>query len=72
MLVDRFLVEAGMPLSVKDAAKRYARAVADPGEPVLEAPPEQHRNVGMQAAFDAESQFAPTGNRRNNGNVMDR
>jgi hypothetical protein len=33
MLVDRFLVESSMPLSVLDAAKRYGRAIADPGEP---------------------------------------
>jgi hypothetical protein len=71
MLVDRFLVEAGMPLSVKDAASRYGRATADPGEP-MKASPEHHRNVGVQAALDAESQFAPERNRTNGGNVVNR
>jgi hypothetical protein len=72
MLVDRFLVDAGMPLSVRDAAKRYGRAIADPGEPILKGSPEFHRHVGVQVALDAESHFAPTGNRPNGGNVIDR
>jgi hypothetical protein len=80
MFVDRFLVETGMPLSVSDAAKRYGRAIADPGEPVLKATSNEQRamssgprrKVSEEKALEMETQFAPTGNRPNNGNLMDR
>ena len=71
MFVDQFLVGAGMPLSVKDAATRYGRALADPGEPILK--------MSADAAFnpkgdplELEDQFAPKGNRKNNPNLLDR
>jgi hypothetical protein len=35
MIIDNFLIAAGMSLSVNDAAKRYGRAIADPGEALL-------------------------------------
>lgn len=79
MLVDRFLMEAGMPLSVSDAAKRYGRATADPGEPTLKASSESWvlspavgKKRSEEKVLETETQFAPTGNRQNNGNLMDR
>ena len=36
MIIDQFLVNSGMRLSVTDAGKRYGRAIADEGEDVLQ------------------------------------
>src|SRR5205085_4519579 len=46
MIIDQFLIGAGMPLSVTDAAKRYGRAVADPGEPILKISTYPGANLG--------------------------
>lgn len=73
MLVDQFLIAAGMPLSVSDAAKRYGRAIADPGEPILTGNPAFGRQkLNLEAAMELEQQFAPEGNRKNNPNLLDR
>ena len=34
-IIDQFLITAGMKLAIGDAAKRYGRAIANPGEPIL-------------------------------------
>lgn len=51
MIIDNFLIAAGMPLSISDAAKRYGRAIADHGEPIL-------KNTGIPLATDAATSTA--------------
>lgn len=75
MLVDQFLIGAGMPLSVTDAAKRYGRAIADPGEPTLTLSIYLGANPGSKDLKPiSEDSFAPTNNHPNrpgNTGVLD-
>jgi phage gp29-like protein len=72
MLVDQFLIGAGMPLAITDAAKRYGRAIADPGEPTLKLSLYPGANLGSTPPKAAdESQFAPDLNRPQRTNVLD-
>jgi hypothetical protein len=72
MIVDQFLIGAGMPLAISDAAKRYGRAIADPGEPTLKLSLYPGANLGSTPPKPAdESQFAPDQNRPARTNVMD-
>jgi hypothetical protein len=66
MIIDQFLIGAGMPLSVTDAAKRYGRAIADPGEPILNLSIYPGANPGSKDLKPvSEDQFAPTGGNEN-------
>jgi hypothetical protein len=66
MIIDQFLIGAGMPLSITDAAKRYGRAIADPGEPTLTLSIYPGANPGSTPPKPAdESQFAPANNHPN-------
>jgi hypothetical protein len=48
---------------------RYARAVADPGEPILKQ--RAMSSASARKSFgDANAVYAPAGNRPNNGNLM--
>ena len=72
MLVDQFLIGAGMPLAITDAAKRYGRAIADPGEPTLALSIYPGTNLGSTPPKPAsEEQFASDANRPPRTNVMD-
>lgn len=72
MIIDQFLIGAGMPLSVTDAAKRYGRAIADPGEPLLKAAPSSSGSPnGDELGTADENQFAPDQNRPGRTNVAD-
>jgi phage gp29-like protein len=71
MLIDQFLIGAGMPLSVSDAAKRYGRAIADPGEPILKLSTYTGANLGSTPPKLAEETFAPDQNRPARTNVAD-
>jgi hypothetical protein len=72
MLVDQFLIGAGMPLAITDAAKRYGRAIADPGEPTLNLSLYPGANLGSTPPKPAdENQFAPDLNRPARSNVAD-
>lgn len=81
MMVDQFLVGTGMPLGVRDAARRYGRAIADPGESILIATSNEQWAKSMKRGrmpkneeqlLEAEAQFAPHGNRKNNPNLLNR
>lgn len=73
MVIDQFLVGAGMQLSVTDAAKRYGRAIADPGEPVLKVATKDDPwwRPGWEPKAGSEN-FTPMNNVPGSGNVADR
>ena len=72
MIIDQFLIGAGMPLSVSDAAKRYGRAIADPGEPILKLTLSPQSSVlSTQHQPLDEDAFAPAPNRPARSNVPD-
>ena len=72
MIIDQFLIGAGMPLSVTDAAKRYGRAIADPGEPILKLSDYAGANPGSKDLKPiSETTFAPDQNRPARQNVSD-
>ena len=71
MIIDQFLIGAGMPLSVTDAAKRYGRAIADPGEPILNLSTYQGANLGSTLKPVNEDDFGPDQNRPSRSNVLD-
>jgi hypothetical protein len=60
-------------LGVSDAAKRYGRAIADPGEPVLKVAPKDDPwwRPGWEPKPDGEG-FGPMRNLPDNKNVSDR
>jgi hypothetical protein len=61
-----------MPLAITDAAKRYGRAIADPGEPTLELSIYPGADLGSTPPKPAdESEFAPDLNRPARSNVSD-
>lgn len=78
MIIDQFLIGAGMKLSVSDAAKRYGRAIADPGEPVLTVAFEGQGKEGSpwwRPGWEPKpggEGFAPTRGAPDHGNVGDR
>jgi phage gp29-like protein len=73
MIIDQFLVGAGMQLSVADAAKRYGRAIADPGEPVLKIAPKEDPwwRPGWEPKAGSEN-LSPMNNVPGSGNQSDR
>jgi phage gp29-like protein len=71
MLVDQFLIGAGMPLAITDAAKRYGRAIADPGEPTLTLSLYPGANLGSTPPKPQEETFSPDQNRPARSNVSD-
>jgi hypothetical protein len=74
MIIDQFLISAGMQLAIGDAAKRYGRAIADPGEPVLrvtEAQPSWSASPEGDQLRPASENLTPTGNRPGHTNVSD-
>ena len=76
MIIDQFLIGAGMPLSVSDAAKRYGRAIADPGEPLLKYSGLRTQDPALNSGSTPpkpadENQFAPDQNRPARQNVSD-
>jgi hypothetical protein len=72
MIVDQFLIGAGMPLAISDAAKRYGRAIADPGEPTLKLSIYPGANLGSTPPKPAdENNFAPAEARPARTNVLD-
>jgi hypothetical protein len=59
---------------VSDAAKRYGRAIADPGEPILKLSTYTGANLGSTPSPVSEEQFAPidsSANRPSRSNVSD-
>jgi hypothetical protein len=50
--IDEFLLKHGAPLSVASVLERYGRAVANPGEPILNTPGAEHASSGVMSHME--------------------